>query len=818
MHGDRFSMQSSDLKCAFHDLLTEATFVSATRVDCIAPRWQGDGLAAVEVSMNAIDFTSDGQHLTFVDVILSSMTPANGPVHGATRILIRASKFPPGEHHCHFGHLRTVATRQSTNVLACFSPRLSSTPWSIRGGRTSLSTSVGHVLSLQGLQFQYDAPQANVGLVPIAGPHHGGTVVTIVSSSLSQRSVFCRFEAAGVTPAIVSAHWHSPSQLRCITPHFRPGAATLEITLNGQQYTKQQFMFSFYSPARIVHIVPLMAPPAGGSLITITTRSPRSLLSGRLQIFCEFNFTKTVQAQIGDAGRVRCIAPPHVPGTVTLRLTAGAGQTSGFGSSSNLFVYKMLGLIGISPSSGPRAGGTLLSLACDNLPNGATACFFAGRVQTEATVQASNSVACLSPPASESGSIVVSVLCDTAACSNSQRFEYHSDIIRPISISPARGPVRGGTRVEVYGVSRVYKVACKFGSHLSAPQVLAASTAGTQVHACTSPVGRSGSLPLLVSLNGQQFIEGAAFKYTRHLFIAKIFPARGPATVGAVMHFHVDHFQEDGTLLCKFEDADSTHLVPAEAGLGDIRCTVPAMATGYIAVSITTNGLDFSDPLPYEAVPSASGTEIPVVGIGGRGQSSINIVGRAFNAPLDICLFAGRHGIPARHDSASDLSCTFRTVGDPDFAESGVVHATNELVVAGPGNLNEMLPVIRTLSPTRGPRQGGTTLTMQVDNVGQSSMSVLGMNLFCRFGGRVLVPAMQSISRHVECVTPTLESALCPVRCQASRHSYCRSCPSSGVMADVYVGITVTVNGQQFSEAELFSFEYHPDVAVFRCA
>ena len=820
VHGNGFFTWVGNLRCAFRSIVTEATFASTTRVNCLAPRWHLAGLVAVEVSLNAVDFTSDGEQLVFVDVILSEALPPNGPVDGGSKMLIHASVFPPGLYHCKFNSLLMPATHLTMRTLSCTSPPLPSRAFQTKPSSVRLMVLIDGVSTPSALHFLYDAPLQLTGVQPLVGPHLGGTVVTVSAALLPQRLVYCRFQAAEGLSMVAAAQWHSSTRLECVVPRFHSGIARVEIGLNGQQFTQQQLSFSFLPPVQIHSVHPLMAPPAGGTMVTFIGHQLRAL--SHMAIVCTFNET-AVPALVSNA-LVYCIAPPHAPGIVMAQLTADAHEWA-LSSFFSFFEYKLVSLVRLVPSVGPQMGGTVVSITIDNLPDGVITCRFTYRfaMQVNASTASGTSVVCLSPQAASSGIASITLLCGTRVCSDSRRFDYHA-VLRDAHVFPARGPTLGGTRVELtvddLALSmddvRAGQAACRFGSLPSSPAVPAYVVGARWI--CASPQGEPGSHGLSVSLNGQQFIGVASYTYDVELVAMRLSPARGPVAGGATIHVHVNSLSRDryDEMLCKFEDSERAHVVAASTRSGHLRCTAPVMAVGYCAVSVAANGVDFSNALPYEAVPTTISSEIGFVTAPG---GVVHIAGRALTPILSVCSFGARYTTDAHFESSSTMRCIFNNGLAPASSVNLVITgADNPCRHVGPTLFVRHLPFIHMLSPSLGPRRGGTVVTIWADNLVHPNDRSGYADMFCRFGEHGLVAALLIKSHVVECAAPSLQSSSCPARCtQDGLGDVCHTCEPNMTDATVRVAVTLSVNGNQFSENEQVTFGYQSDVVVIRC-
>ena len=140
---------------------------------------------------------------------------------------------------------------------------------------------------------------------------------------------------------------------------------------------------------------------------------------------------------------------------------------------------------GVTPSTGPPAGGTSVTIAGTDL-SGATAVAF-GSTPATVTADSATSITATAPPGIGTVDVTVTTPDGTSATSSADQFTY-SNVAPPptvIGISPVTGPVAGGTSVTVTGTNLSGATAVDFGAGAgtitadSSSSVTATSPAGT---------------------------------------------------------------------------------------------------------------------------------------------------------------------------------------------------------------------------------------------------------------------------------------------------------------------------------------------------
>ena len=85
-------------------------------------------------------------------------------------------------------------------------------------------------------------------------PTTGGTIVVVAGENLfPSLEAMCRFGAEGYE---VLARYTRASVYECTSPSHPPGEIFLEVSANGQQFSRSNATYEFYSPVTITGITP----------------------------------------------------------------------------------------------------------------------------------------------------------------------------------------------------------------------------------------------------------------------------------------------------------------------------------------------------------------------------------------------------------------------------------------------------------------------------------------------------------------------------------------------------------------------------------
>jgi len=148
---------------------------------------------------------------------------------------------------------------------------------------------------------------------------------------------------------------------------------------------------------------------------------------------------------------------------------------------------------GISPSGGPVAGGTTVTITGTGF-NGATAVRFGSTAATSFTVNSDTKITAYSPAGTGTVDVTVTTPGGTSATGPADHFTY---IPAPMvtGVSPSSGPTLGGTTVAITGTSLNGATSVLFGSNAAASFSIDSDTRITAV----SPAGTAGTVDVTVT-------------------------------------------------------------------------------------------------------------------------------------------------------------------------------------------------------------------------------------------------------------------------------------------------------------------------------
>ena len=457
---------------------TNVTVVSPSEITVNAP---AESAATVDVTVTTpvgTSPTSSADQFTYTAApTVTAVSPTSGPTGGGTSVTVTGSNLANAT-AVKFGTTGGTVTADGAGSITVTSPAGT-------GTQDITVTTAGGTSPTSGAdQFTY-VPAPTVTIVsPNAGPLGGITGVTITGTNFTgATAVDFGTGQAGTNVTVVS-----PSEITVNAP--AESAATVDVTVTtpgGTSAISSADHFTYTAVPTVTAVSPNAGPLGGTTGVTITGTS--------------FTGATAVDFGTGQAGtnvtvvsssEITVNAPADSAATVDVTVTTPGGTSAT--SSADHFTYTAVPTVtAVSPSSGPGAGGTSVTVTGSNLAN-ATAVKF-GTTAGTVTADGAGSITVTSPAGTGTQDITVTTAGGTSATSGADQFTY---IPAPTvtAVSPSAGPVAGGTSVTVTGSNLANATAVKFGT--TAGTVTADSADSITV---TSPPG-SGTVDVTVTTGG----------------------------------------------------------------------------------------------------------------------------------------------------------------------------------------------------------------------------------------------------------------------------------------------------------------------------
>ena len=251
-------------------------------------------------------------------------------------------------------------------------------------------------------------------LTPTSGPGAGGTIVKISGTDLQGASSVL----FGSTPATISNVNATGTLVTVVSPAHPTGAVDVTVTAGGgTSAVSGADHFTYLGPV-ITGLTPASGPTVGGGTLKIVGTG----LAGPTSV--TFGSAPATVLSANRAGTlIKVTVPAGSAGVVTVTVTNVGGTSAA--TSTDRYTYVAPSVISVTPSHGPRAGGTMVTIAGTSL-GGATSVHFGSVSVTTLTVNAAGTRLRVQAPAGTAGTVDVTVTTPggTTPVVTADRFTY----------------------------------------------------------------------------------------------------------------------------------------------------------------------------------------------------------------------------------------------------------------------------------------------------------------------------------------------------------------------------------------------------------
>ncbi len=486
------------------------------------------------------------------------------------------------------------------------------------------------------------------GISPSSGPTTGSTSVTITGSNFTGTTgvTIGGSSATGVTVV-------NDTTITATTPAGTVGAKDVVVT-NASGSGTGTGLFTYVAAPTVTGISPSSGPATGGTSVTITGTN----LTGATSV--TIGGASATSVSVVNSTTITATTPSGTPGARDVAVTTVGGTGTGTG----LFTYIAAPTVtGITPSSGPTAGGTNVTITGTNL-TGATGVTIGGASATSVSVVNSTTITATTPSGT-AGARDVAVTTVGGTGTGTGLFTY---IAAPTvtNISPDYGATTGSTSVTITGTNLTGATSVTIGGASATGVSVVNSTTIT----ATTPAGTAGARDVAVTTVGGTGTGTGIFTYIAAPTVTGISPSSGPTTGGDSVTITGTSFT--GTTSVTIGGSAATGV--AVVNDTTITATTPAGTAGAKDVIVTNSvGSGTGTSLyTYVAAPTvtgispasgtdAGGTGVTITGTNLTGATGVTIGGSAATGITVINSTTITATTPAGTAGARDVTVT--TIG-----------------------------------------------------------------------------------------------------------------------------------------------------------
>ncbi|MDP9835267.1 uncharacterized protein YhjY with autotransporter beta-barrel domain [Neorhizobium huautlense] len=622
----------------------------------------------------------------FTPPTLTSSSPPNGPTTGGTPVVITGANLLSTSSVLIAGTPATGFTINGPTQITA------TTGAGSAGTGDIIVTTPGGTVSLPN-SFTYVTPPTIASSSPSAGPTSGGTPVVIIGTNLLNAS---SVSIAG-TPAS-SFTINSANQITATTAAGSAGLGDIIITTPGGTVSLPN-SFTYVAPPTLTSVSPPNGPLGGGTSVVIagTNLSTATSVSigGTVAAFTVNGPTQiTATTPAGNAG------PADI-----LVTTAGGSEVLAGG-----FTYVPAPtLTSISPQDGPTGGGTSVVIIGTDLST--TTSVSIGGAVAAFTVNGPTQITATTPAGSAGPADVVV----TTAGGNDTLSGAFTYVPAPTltSVSPANGPLGGGTVVVISGTNLSNATSVLFGGTAATGFTVISPTQIT----ATAPASSAGAADIIVTTAGGSVTLPGAYTYVPAPTLTSVSPPDGPLGGGTSVVIIGTNLSTTTSVSIGGTGATFTVNGPTQ-----ITATTPAGSAGAADVVVTTAGgsVTLAGSFTYVPAPTLTSVSPPNGPLGGG--TSVVIIGTNLSNATSVSF----GGTAATFTVNGPTQITATTpAGSAGPADIVVTTAGGSETLAG-GFTYVPVPTLTSVSPPNGPLGGGTSVVITGTNLSTATSVSIG--------------------------------------------------------------------------------------------
>ena len=664
------------------DLTTAGTVIAFN--DSITVSYTGTDITSADIGVLA-SFNNQAvvNNMPVAAPTVTSILPVSGPTAGGTNVTITGTGFVNGSTTVLIGGTAaTGITINNSRTIHATTPGGSAAAADVAVNNThGTGTLTGG--------FTYLAAPTVTNIAPISGPMAGGTSVTITGTNFAAGATVSIGGVSATNIVVVNA-----TSITATTGiSASAGLKNVVVVTPGGSGTLTNGFTYLSAPPTITGVSPIFGSVAGGTHITISgtnfTTGATVTIGGvpAISVAVVNNTTITAITPAGSAG------PRDIVVTTLL---------GGPGTLSNGFTYYAVTVTDVNPASGPLVGGNTVTITGTGFYGGGssgavTSVTFGGNSGTNISVTSDTSLT-VKPPAG-TGTVNIIVITSVATSPVLNNAYTYVPVPTITNISPASGPLSGGTTVTITGTNFVTGATVTIGG-VAVTGINVASA--TSITATTAAGTTGGAKDVVVTTPGGLATLPGGFNYLP-VTITSVTPPTGLTSGGTPITITGTGFITGATVNIGGNSATSIVVVSATS----ITAVTPTGSVGVQNVVVTTSAgsATLTGGFTYTGVqvnaisptygPVAGNITVTITGVGFVTGSTVKIGGVSATNVAIVNSTTITATAPAGTAGAKDVTVTTPT--ETATLTGGFTYAA---------------VTVTAVNPTNGPLTGGTSLTI----------------------------------------------------------------------------------------------------------
>jgi len=331
-------------------------------------------------------------------VSVTSLSPSCGANLSATTVQVYGTGFIGGQTTVTFGGVTVTPTVNGSTWLTVVSPSIYSNQTvdvivTVAGVGTSVNTSADN--------YTYGCGSGGVSvtsLSPSCGPNLTGTAVQIYGTGFVTGQTSVTFGGVTITPTVNGSTWLTVTSPSIFSNQVVDVLVTVAGVGTSANTSADNYTYGCGSgTVSVTQVSPTCGQNLTANLVTVTGTG---FINGQTSV--SFGGYSGSSVNVSSSTTLTVYTPTSLSNTAVdvIVTVAGVGSSTDTSADNYTFGLGTCGtptVVSVSPSSGPIAGGTTVTITGTNFVSGSTTVSFGGAAGTSVNVSGSTSLTVVSP-------------------------------------------------------------------------------------------------------------------------------------------------------------------------------------------------------------------------------------------------------------------------------------------------------------------------------------------------------------------------------------------------------------------------------------